>query len=166
MGLPGRWRIPFDEYHVYRSNKQVRPIVGNRRICKKRAIGGRHEFQIHLGKLELQQLGYGKPLYTRTAVLVSQLPRQTSLRPHVGLPLEPTASLYHTQNALEPLHAQFDYLKNTVSVCNDYLSSFSKYKVTAQVYDINSKKAYEKTQTTDIPADGVVNDLFKIEFPA
>lgn len=80
--------------------------------------------------------------------------------------LEPTASLYHTQNALEPLHAQFDYLKNTVSVCNDYLSSFSKYKVTAQVYDINSKKVYEKTQTTDIPADGVVNDLFKIEFPA
>ena len=38
--------------------------------------------------------------------------------------LEPTASLYHTQNALEPLHAQFDYLKNTVSVCNDYYQSF------------------------------------------
>lgn len=25
---------------------------------------------------------------------------------------------------------------------------------------------YEKSQSTDIPADGVVNDLFKIEFPA
>lgn len=80
--------------------------------------------------------------------------------------LEPTASLYHTQNALEPLHAQFDYLKNTVSVSNDYLQAFTNYKVTAQVYNIHSKKVYEKSQSTDIPADGVVNDLFKIEFPA
>ena len=32
---------------------------------------------------------------------------------------EPTASLYHTANSLEPLHAQFEYLKNTVSVVND-----------------------------------------------
>ena len=43
--------------------------------------------------------------------------------------LEPTASLYHTANALEPLHVQFDYLKNTVSVINDYYKSFSNYTV-------------------------------------
>lgn len=54
--------------------------------------------------------------------------------------LEPTASLYHTQNALEPLHAQFDYLKNTVSVYNDYYQAFKDYKVTAEVYDLNSKR--------------------------
>ena len=55
--------------------------------------------------------------------------------------LEPTASLYHTANALEPLHVQFDYLKNTVSVVNDYYQEFEGYTVVAQVYDINSKKA-------------------------
>lgn len=79
--------------------------------------------------------------------------------------LEPTASLYHTQNALEPLHAQFDYLKNTVSVYNDYYQSFKDYKVTAEVYDLNSKKVWGKSQKIDIPEDGVVNDIFTIDFP-
>ena len=79
--------------------------------------------------------------------------------------LEPTASLYHTQNALEPLHAQFDYLKNTVSVYNDYYQAFKDYKVTAEVYDLNSKKVWGKSQKIDIPEDGVVNDIFTIDFP-
>lgn len=80
--------------------------------------------------------------------------------------LEPTASLYHTQNALEPLHAQFDYLKNTVSVCNDYYRSFDGYKVTAEVYDLNSKKVFGKEQKFDIGEDEVLNDVFEIEFPS
>ena len=79
--------------------------------------------------------------------------------------LEPTASLYHTQNALEPLHAQFDYLKNTVSVYNDYYQAFKNYKVAAEVYDLNSKKVWNKSQKIDIPEDGVVNDIFTIDFP-
>ena len=80
-------------------------------------------------------------------------------------PLEPTASLYHTQNALEPLHPQFDYLKNTVSVYNDYYQSFKRYKVLAEVYDIKSRKVWQKSAVVDIPEDGVVNDVFKIDFP-
>ena len=79
--------------------------------------------------------------------------------------LEPTASLYHTQNALEPLHAQFDYLKNTVSVYNDYYQAFKDYKVAAEVYDLNSKKVWSKSQKIDIPEDGVVNDVFTIDYP-
>ena len=80
--------------------------------------------------------------------------------------LEPTASLYHTQNALEPLHAQFDYLKNMVSVCNDYYRSFKNYKVKADVYDLNSKKVFSYSQRIDIGEDEVLNDLFKIDFPS
>lgn len=80
--------------------------------------------------------------------------------------LEPTASLYHTQNALEPLHAQFDYLKNTVSVYNDYYQAFNNYKISAEVYDLNTKKVWSKSQTINIPEDGVVNDIFTIDFPA
>lgn len=79
--------------------------------------------------------------------------------------LEPTASLYHTQNALAPLHPQFDYLKNTVSVYNDYYRSFKGYKVTAEVYDIKSKKVWAKSRTVDLPEDGVANDVFVIDFP-
>lgn len=79
--------------------------------------------------------------------------------------LEPTASLYHTQNALEPLHAQFDYLKNTVSVYNDYFKSFSNYKLTAEVYDLNSKKVSSYSKKLDnIPQDAVLKDLIKLEF--
>ena len=79
--------------------------------------------------------------------------------------LEPTASLYHTANSLEPLHAQFDYLKNTVSVVNDFYRSFDNYKVTAQVYDINSRKVFEESATVNLPADGVANDALTIRFP-
>jgi mannosylglycoprotein endo-beta-mannosidase len=79
--------------------------------------------------------------------------------------LEPTASLYYTANSLEPLHAQFDYLKNTVSVVNDYYLPFKNYTVEAAVYDINSKKLFEKSAKVDIPNDGVVNDAIKIDFP-
>lgn len=79
--------------------------------------------------------------------------------------LEPTASLYYTQNALEPLHVQFDYLKNTISVYNDYYQAFNNYKVSAEVYDFNSKKVWNKSQIIDIPEDGVVNDVFIINFP-
>lgn len=79
--------------------------------------------------------------------------------------LEPTASLYHTQNALEPLHVQFDYLKNTVSIYNEYYRSFQGYRVSAEVYDMNTKKVWQKSMSVDIPEDGVVNDLFVIDFP-
>lgn len=79
--------------------------------------------------------------------------------------LEPTASLYHTQNALEPLHAQFDYLKNTVSVYNDYFRSFTNYKITAEVYDLNSKKISSQSKiVATIPPDAVLTDLVKLDF--
>lgn len=79
--------------------------------------------------------------------------------------LEPTASLYHTANSLEPLHAQFDYLKNTVSVVNDYYRSFSGYTVTAEVYDLNSKKVFNASAKVNLPEDGVANDVLTIRFP-
>lgn len=80
--------------------------------------------------------------------------------------LEPTAALYAAQNAMQPLHPQFDYLKNTVSVTNDYLKAFTNYKVTADVYDLSMKNVFSKQSSVNIPEDGVVNDIFKIGFPA
>lgn len=79
--------------------------------------------------------------------------------------LEPTASLYYTANSLQPLHPQFDYLKNTVSVVNDYYQDFKGYTVSADVYDLNSKIVFSKSEKVNIPTDGVVNDIFKIDFP-
>lgn len=79
--------------------------------------------------------------------------------------LEPTAALYYSQNGLAPLHPQFDYLKNTVSVYNDYRRAFENYTVEAAVYDIHSKQLWKKKQPVNIPSDGVVNDVLKIDFP-
>jgi len=80
--------------------------------------------------------------------------------------LEPTAALYATQNANEPLHPQFDYIKNTVSVANDYATSFPNCRLTAEVYDLNMKRVFSREIRLDMPADGVANDVIKIDFPA
>ena len=79
--------------------------------------------------------------------------------------LEPTASLFHTMHALEPVHVQFDYLKNTVSVVNDYLQEQKNITVTAQVYDLDSRRLLNLQAKANVPADGVANDVLKIEFP-
>ncbi len=79
--------------------------------------------------------------------------------------LEPTAALYYSQNGLAPLHPQFDYLKNTVSVYNDYRAPFSKYRVEATVYDLQSKVVFNQSKVIDIPSDGLVKDAIKIDFP-
>lgn len=79
--------------------------------------------------------------------------------------LEPTAALYYSQNGLAPLHPQFDYLKNTVSVYNDYRKVFNDYTVEAVLYDLNSRQLSTQQKKINIPADGVVNDALKLTFP-
>ena len=80
--------------------------------------------------------------------------------------LIPTASLYHTMHALEPVHVQFDYLKNTVSVYNDRLAPLEGLNVTAQVYDLSSRKVATFTaKGVNVPADGVACDVLRIVFP-
>ena len=79
--------------------------------------------------------------------------------------LEPTASLYHTMHALEPIHVQFDYLKNTVSVVNDYPYALKEYKLTVRIYNLDSKQVAKQTASVSVPSDGVSNDVMKITFP-
>jgi mannosylglycoprotein endo-beta-mannosidase len=79
--------------------------------------------------------------------------------------LEPTAALYAAANACEPLHPQFDYLKNTVSVVNDYFTARPDCRLLAEVYDIDSRRVWRKEAVVSLPEDGVVNDVFEIEFP-
>ena len=79
--------------------------------------------------------------------------------------LEPTAALYHTANALEPIHVQFDYLKNSISVVNDYYTPFEGGTLTATVYDLNSRKVWEKSvKNVRVPEDGVACDLLAADF--
>ena len=79
--------------------------------------------------------------------------------------LEPTASLYHTMHSLEPLHIQFDYLTNTVSVINDYYEEFNGYTAEARLYDIDRKLVSGWKVGVDLPEDGVANDIMTLTFP-
>ena len=80
--------------------------------------------------------------------------------------LEPTASLYHTMHSLEPLHVQFDYLKNTVSVVNDGSKAIDGLTVTARLYDLDSRLVRSWSTKVDAAADRAVTDVLKLEFPA
>ena len=79
--------------------------------------------------------------------------------------LEPTASLYHTMHSLEPVHAQFDYLKNTVSVSNDTYRTLRDYTLTVSLYNLDSHRVSTQATKVSVPADGVANDVLKVNFP-
>jgi mannosylglycoprotein endo-beta-mannosidase len=89
---------------------------------------------------------------------------QTSARMY-DWSLEPTAALYYSRDGLEPLHPQFDYLKNTVSVYNDYRRPFNGYTVVAEVYDLAGKMVWNRNKRVDIPSDGLVKDALTVDFP-
>ena len=78
--------------------------------------------------------------------------------------LEPTAALYFTQNALEPLHAQFDFLKNTVSVNNEFPREF-KGRVTVRVLNFDMKEVIHQTVPVAVAPEAVTNNVMRITFP-
>ena len=73
-----------------------------------------------------------------------------------------TASQFSQANALEPLHAQYEYLSNRVSVVSDIYES-RRLSVKAEVYDFHTKKVWERETTVDVPGETNV-DLFVIPF--
>ena len=75
-----------------------------------------------------------------------------------------TSAFFAQKSALAPLHAQFDYLDNMVSVMNDTVSDRS-VEVVAQVYDFSSRRIAEKKVSAKAPAE-TCTDLFAIELPA
>ncbi len=79
--------------------------------------------------------------------------------------LEPTAALYFSQNAHQPLHAQYDFLKNTVSVNNELVRAFPRVRVTARVLNMDMSEAYRKTVTLDVPADRFVKNVISVDLP-
>ena len=80
--------------------------------------------------------------------------------------LEPTAALYFAQDALEPVHAQFDFIKNTVSVYNDLYENFDDVKVKFRLINMDMTTVLEKEATFNLEEDAVVNDILKIDIPS
>jgi hypothetical protein len=74
--------------------------------------------------------------------------------------LTQTAMFFAQKNANAPLHVMFEYLSNTVAVCSDVYGART-LDVVAEVYDFDSRKAWEKRVTVDVPGERSV-DAFKI----
>lgn len=79
--------------------------------------------------------------------------------------LEPTAGLYYSQDAHEPIHAQYDFIKNTVSVNNEYYTPFEGY-VSIRVFHLDMTPAYEKRAPVTVGSDTIANDVIRVELPA
>lgn len=79
--------------------------------------------------------------------------------------LEPTAALYLTQDALEPINAQFDFLKNTVSVYNELYQYFEGLRVNFRLLNMDMETVLEEETHINIEEDAVANDILKIDIP-
>lgn len=73
-----------------------------------------------------------------------------------------TASQFAQANALEPLHAQYEYLSNRVSIVSDIYETRT-LAVKAEVYDFASRKVWEKTGEATVKGETCVT-LFTIPF--
>lgn len=80
--------------------------------------------------------------------------------------LEPTAALYFSQKAHEPIHVQYDFLKNTVGVNNELPQAYPGLTVTARILNMDMSEAYRATATVNLPADAFVTNVLSIVPPA
>ena len=76
--------------------------------------------------------------------------------------LDQTASFFAQKNALEPLHAQYEYLSNRVCVVSDVFGE-RELTVRAEVYDFESRKVWEKETKARVEGEGC-RDAFTIPF--
>ena len=76
--------------------------------------------------------------------------------------LDQTASFFAQKNALEPLHAQYEYLSNRVSVVSDVYGAHDLV-IRAEVYDFNSHKVWEREAKAKTEGEGCW-DVFTIPF--
>jgi exo-1,4-beta-D-glucosaminidase len=70
--------------------------------------------------------------------------------------LRPAGGYYGTKTACRPLHAQYSYDDRSVVVVEDRHRPAPGLKVTATVLDADLRPRFTRTETVDVPADGVV----------
>lgn len=79
--------------------------------------------------------------------------------------LEPTAALYYSQDAHEPIHAQYDFIKNTVSVNNEFYEPFEG-SVQIRIFNLDMSLQYERQRDVLVGSDQMNNDVITAKLPA
>ena len=73
--------------------------------------------------------------------------------------LRPAGGYYGTKTACRPIHAQYSYDDRSVVVVEDRHRPAQGLKVTATVLDADLKPRFTRSETVDVPADGVVRAM-------
>ncbi len=69
--------------------------------------------------------------------------------------LRPGGAYFGAKKALEPLHVQYGYDDRSVVVVNGTLAAARRLTVSAEVYDLASRRRFRRAETVDVAADGV-----------
>jgi exo-1,4-beta-D-glucosaminidase len=75
--------------------------------------------------------------------------------------LQPAGGYFGTKKSGEPLHIQYGYDDQGIAVVNHARQAHKGLRATAEVFDIQLKRTFVRSQTLDVPADGVVR-LFPV----
>ena len=111
-----------------------------------------------------QKLGYGDRYSSGLLWWYHQSPLPQVCGRFWDYTLEPTVALYATADALEPVHAQFDFATNTVSVNNEHYDPLAGYSLKARVLNFDLEEVWSRDIEFDVPGDGVANDVLTLDF--
>ena len=75
---------------------------------------------------------------------------------------EPNAALFYFAHGNKPLHAQYDYFYNDVSVINDHPTPFQRLTVTAEVRNLDWSLRWTGSKTVAVDADTSLNDVLAV----
>jgi len=105
--------------------------------------------------------GYARNKYVSTGVIQWMLNNAwPSLIWHLyDFYLRPAGGYYGTKAACRPLNAQYSYDDRSVVVVDDRHQPAQGLKVTATVLDSDLKPRFTRTETVDVPADGVARAM-------
>jgi len=101
---------------------------------------------------------YGRNKYLSTGVIQWMLNNAwPSLIWHLyDYYLVPGGGYFGTKKAMEPLHVQYGYDDQSISVVNDTYQERTSMKVRARIYSLDAKLLADKDQSVDVPPDGSV----------
>jgi len=75
---------------------------------------------------------------------------------------EPNAALFYFAHGNKPLHAQYDYFYNDISVVNDTYAPVSGLKVTAEARNLDWSRQWSASKKVDVAPDTSLNTVISV----
>jgi exo-1,4-beta-D-glucosaminidase len=163
--LPAEHLWPIDDFWNYHAGGGVFRNVKVFTTALEKRYGKAKSLEDYVKKSQLMTYegeramfeAYGRNKYTSTGVVQWMLNNgwPSTIWHLYDYYLRPGGGYFGTKKANEPLHVQYSYDDQSIVVVNSYYRSFSGYKVTAKVYNLDLAEKFSKTATVDIAPDSV-----------